>query len=221
MSDPARVAGLILAAGSGTRFGGGKMRARLDGRPLVAHVIATARAVGLGRLVLVLGADATAVRTELLTADPDALAGVLVAINPAAERGLATSLRLGLAVATADPRPDGVLILLGDQPRVRSDVIAAVMTAATAAPPDARAVAPAYDDDAAPNPVLLLPRAWPLVAGLEGDRGIGPLLTFRPDLVVRVPAAGSNPDVDTPEDLAALSAPGSLAALEDAHHESR
>jgi molybdenum cofactor cytidylyltransferase len=210
-------AGLILAAGSGTRFGGGKMRARLEGRPLVAHVIATARAVGLGRLVLVLGADATAVRADLLTADPDALAGVLVAINPAAERGLATSLRLGLALTTADPPPDGVIILLGDQPRVRSDVIAAVMAAASAAPPDARAVAPTYHDDAAPNPVLLLPQAWPLVAGLEGDRGIGPLLALRPDLVVRVPAAGSNPDVDTPKDLAGLSAPATLASLEDVH----
>lgn len=210
-------AGLILAAGTGSRFGGGKMRARLDDRPLITHVLATARGAGLGRLVIVLGDDASTVRADLLAADPAVLDGVLVAINPAAERGLATSLRLGLALTTADPPPDGVIILLGDQPRVRSDVIAAVMAAASAAPPDARAVAPTYHDDAAPNPVLLLPQAWPLVAGLEGDRGIGPLLTLRPDLVVRVPAAGSNPDVDTREDLAAMSAPGALPLLEDAH----
>jgi CTP:molybdopterin cytidylyltransferase MocA len=193
------------------------MRARLDDRPLVAHVLATAREAGLGRLVLVLGDDASTVRADLLAADPAGLDGVLVAVNPAAERGLATSLRLGLAAATAAPAPAGVLVLLGDQPRVRPAVIAAVIAAAEAAPPEARAVAPLYVDDGAPNPVLLLSPGWSLVAGLEGDRGIGPLLTLRPDLVIRVPAAGSNPDVDTCEDLAAMSAPGALPLLEDAH----
>jgi molybdenum cofactor cytidylyltransferase len=217
VSDPARVAGLILAAGSGTRFGGGKIRAPLDGRPLGGHVLGAAREAALARIVLVLGRDATAVRAALLAGDLAALDGVLVAVNGAPERGLASSLRLGLAAATATPAPAGVLVLLGDQPRVRPAVIAAVIAAAEAAPPEARAVAPLYEDDGAPNPVLLLPPAWPLVAGLEGDRGVGPLLASRPDLVVRLPAAGSNPDVDTPEDLAALSAPGSPSVLEDAH----
>jgi molybdenum cofactor cytidylyltransferase len=203
VSDPARVAGLILAAGAGSRFGGAKMRARLDGRPLVAHVIATARAVGLGRLVLVLGGDATAVRADLLAADPFALDGVLVAVNPAAERGLATSLRLGLVAATADPRPDGVLILLGDQPRIRPAVVTALLGAA--APPDALAVVADHAGDRAPNPVLLLlPQGAALVDELDGDHGLGPLLAARPGRVLRVPVAGTNPDVDTPAHLTAL-----------------
>jgi molybdenum cofactor cytidylyltransferase len=203
MTDPARVAGLILAAGAGRRFGGGKMRARLDGRPLVGHVIATARVAGLGRLVLVLGGDATAVRADLVAADPDALDGVLVAVNPAAERGLATSLRLGLAAAAADPRPDGVLILLGDQPRVHPAALTALLAAV--APPDALAVVVDHAGDRAPNPVLLLlPQGLALVAELDGDRGLGPLLAARPERVLRVPVAGANPDVDTPAHLAAL-----------------
>jgi len=216
MTTPA-IVGLILAAGSGTRFGGGKVRAPLDGRPLVGHVLAAAREAALARIVLVLGRDDIAVRAALLAGDPAALDGVLVAVNGAPERGLASSLRLGLAAATAAPAPAGVLVLLGDQPRVRPAVIAAVIAAAEAAAPGTRAVAPRYGDDGAPNPVLLLPPAWSLAAGLEGDRGVAPLLAFRPDLVVRVTAAGSNPDVDTPEDLAALSAPGHPAALEDAN----
>ena len=215
--DPARVAGLILAAGSGSRFGGGKMRAPLDGRPLLAHVLATARGAGLGRLVLVLGGDAATVRAALIVADPSALDGVLVAVNGAPERGLASSLQLGLAAATAVPTPAGVLVLLGDQPRVGPAVIAAVIAAAAAVPPGTLAVAPLYGDDDAPNPVLLLRSAWSLAAGLQGDRGVGPLLAARPDLVVRIPAAGSNPDVDTPEDLAALSPPGCPSVLEEAH----
>ena len=204
MSEPARFAGLILAAGSGSRFGGGKMRARLDGRPLSAHVLDAARAAGLGRLVLVLGRDAAAVRDAISAADPAALAGLLVAVNPAPERGLATSLRLGLAAATAGPAPAGILVLLGDQPRVRPDVIAALLDASVSARSDTLAVVPEYADDGAQNPVLLLPAAWILVAELDGDRGLGALLAARPELVVRVPVAGANPDVDTLADLANL-----------------
>ena len=204
MSELARFAGLILAAGSGSRFGGGKMRARLDGRPLSAHVLDAARAAGLGRLVLVLGRDAAAVRDAISAADPAALAGLLVAVNPAPERGLATSLRLGLAAATAGPAPAGILVLLGDQPRVRPDVIAALLDASVSARSDTLAVVPEYADDGAQNPVLLLPAAWLLVAELDGDRGLGALLAARPELVVRVPVAGANPDVDTLADLANL-----------------
>jgi molybdenum cofactor cytidylyltransferase len=196
--------GVVLAAGSGTRFGGGKVTALLEGRPLVGHVLGAARAAGLARTVLVLGRDAVAVRAALVAADPAALDGVLVAVNAAPERGLATSLRLGLAAATAEPAPAGVVVLLGDQPRVRAEVVAAVLAAGGSAPATALAVAPMYDADTAPNPVLLLPPAWPFVATLDGDRGLGPLLSTQPDRVVRVPVAGANADVDTPADLAVL-----------------
>ncbi len=200
------VAGIVLAAGSASRFGGGKVLAPLEGRPLVAHVLAAARAAGIGRLVLVLGRDAAAVRAALAADEPASLDGVLVAVNPAPERGLASSLRLGLAAATAAPAPDGVLILLGDQPRVSPAVIRALVGAAAEAPPGTVAVAPAYAADGAPNPVLVLPPGLSRAAALEGDRGLGPLLAAAPDRVVRVPVGGDNPDVDTPADLAALAA---------------
>jgi CTP:molybdopterin cytidylyltransferase MocA len=61
-----------------------------------------------------------------------------------------------------------------------------------------------YAADAAPNPVLVRREAWAMAAGLSGDRGLGPLLASRPDLVLAVDVDGANPDVDTPEDLAAM-----------------
>ncbi len=197
-------AAVVLAAGVGTRFGGGKVRATLDGHPLVAHVLTAARGAGLARIVLVLGHDAGAVRAVLLADNSRALDGVLMAVNPAPERGMATSLRLGLAAARAEPAPIGILVLLGDQPRVRPEVLAALVEAARMAAPGSLAVAPHYADDAAPNPVLLLPSSWPLAASLDGDRGVGPLLALEPGRVVRVPVSGRNPDVDTPDDLATL-----------------
>ncbi|HSW43772.1 MAG TPA: NTP transferase domain-containing protein [Patescibacteria group bacterium] len=206
-----RCAGLVLAAGAGSRFGGGKVRAPLEGRPLVGHVLAAARAAGLGRVVLVLGRDAAEVLAAVREADEGALDGVLVALNGAPERGLSTSLRLGLAAATAAPAPMGVVVLLGDQPRVRPEVVRMLVDAASAAPAPTLAVVPAYAREAAPNPALLLRPAWLLAAGIDGDRGVGGLLAARPDLVVHVAVGGANPDVDTPQDLAAL------AALDQAH----
>jgi CTP:molybdopterin cytidylyltransferase MocA len=206
--DGRQPAGLVLAAGSGSRFGGGKVRATLDGRPLVAHVLAAARAAGLRRLVLVLGRDAVEVLAAVRVAEPGLLDGVLVAVNGAPERGLATSLRLGLAAATASPAPTGVVVLLGDQPRVRAEVVEALALAAASSPGEALAVVPAYADEGGPNPALLLPAGWPLAAELEGDRGAGPLLAAHPERVLRIPVAGANPDVDTRADLAALEGVG-------------
>jgi molybdenum cofactor cytidylyltransferase len=214
-------AAVILAAGAGSRFGGGKVRAALDGRPLLAHVLAAVREAGIGRVVVVLGRDAGAVLGAVRDAEPVALERVLVAVNPTPERGLATSLRLGFGAATAvapsatplASPPAGVLVLLGDQPRVRADVLRALCGAATSA--GAIAVVPRYAEDAAPNPVLLLPAGWPLVARLSGDRGLGPLLAADPARVVWVAVPGANPDVDTPADLAALAVPAVLVAVAD------
>ncbi len=197
-------AGLVLAAGAGTRFGGGKVWAPLEGRPMVAHVLAAAREAGLGRLVLVLGRDAPDVRAAVLSSDPAALEGVVVAVNPAPERGLSSSLRLGLGLVTAAPPPAGILVLLADQPRVRPAVIRDLVSAALAAPSATLAVVPTYAGGPSPNPALLLPPAWPLAAATEGDRGVGPLLAARPDRILRVPVAGANPDVDTATDLLAI-----------------
>jgi len=197
-------AAVILAAGVGSRFGGGKVRAPLEGRPLLAHVLAAVREAGIGRVVVVLGRDAGAALDAVRDVDPGVLERVLVTVNPTPERGLATSLRLGFGAATAVAPPAGVLVLLGDQPRVRADVLRVLCGAVASA--HAIAVVPRYAGDAAPNPVLLLPAGWPLVEGLTGDRGLGPLLAADPARVVRVAVPGANPDVDTPADLAALAA---------------
>ncbi len=204
MIEARTTVGLVLAAGTATRFGGGKVLADLDGRPLLAHVLAAARRAGLGSLMVVLGRDAAAVERAMHRDDATAWAAVVRLINPAPERGLASSVRMGMAAAIAVPGVRAVLVLPGDQPRVRPEVIAALLAADV--PADATAVIPRYAGDASPNPVLLLPAGWPLVAELDGDRGFGPLLARHADRMLRVDVAGANPDVDTAADLAALRA---------------
>jgi molybdenum cofactor cytidylyltransferase len=196
-----RLGVVILAAGAGRRFGGGKLLALLDDRPLVQHVVDAVCDWGPAAVVAVLGHDADV--AELIV---DWGPAVRVR-NPEPDRGLASSLVLGVeTAATVDPPLDGVFIALGDQPRVRTATFVAL---ARAAADDGHAhplVVPRYTDepDAVANPALLLRAAWPLVVGLTGDRGMGPVIAAHPELVLRVPIAGANPDVDTPDDLRRL-----------------
>jgi molybdenum cofactor cytidylyltransferase len=191
---------VVLAAGTATRFGGGKLLATLEGRPVLQHVLDAVRAVAPGCSVVVLGADAQCVEAGLRWTDE------LRVVNPAPEAGLAGSLRIGVAECQRRlSGAAGVLVVLGDQPRTSPEV----MLALAAAIPDAQAmgawaVVPRYADGGGPNPALVLAPGLARVPELRGDRGLGELLAVDPARVFRVPVPGSNPDVDTRADLAAL-----------------
>jgi len=205
---------VVLAAGRGARFGGPKLAAPLDGRPLIAHVtaaIAAARPTGarIEEVVVVTGFHAEEVERAVggTAAGPEGSAGVVrvapplrVIRNPDAARGIGTSLRAGLAALESEI--EGALVVLGDQPRIVPATIEAVVDAWAAG--GVQIVVPRYAGGGGSNPVLLDWRAWPLAAGLTGDRGMAGVIAAHPELVARVDVPGSNPDVDTPEDLAAL-----------------
>ncbi|MEA2445246.1 MAG: molybdenum cofactor cytidylyltransferase, partial [Thermoleophilales bacterium] len=52
------IAGIVLAAGAGTRFGGRKQLAELDGRPLLEHALEALESAPVADRIVVLGADA-------------------------------------------------------------------------------------------------------------------------------------------------------------------
>ena len=66
------IGGLILAAGKGSRFGGRKQLADLDGRPLLEHAILAMTASPVSRVAVVLGAGAESVmaRVDFHGAEP-------------------------------------------------------------------------------------------------------------------------------------------------------
>jgi len=189
-----KVLAVVLAAGAGRRFGSTKMIAPLAGRPLLQHVLDATAEAGLTDVVVVLGDEAAAIRGAV------AWRAERIEVNLRPMDGLSSSLRIGLDAAAEDRTVDAVLVLLGDQPAVRPAVIAAVLAAAETTPQPIVRVR--YADDDAPNPVLVRRAAWALAAGLSGDRGLGPALVQRPDLVAEVAVPGDNPDIDRPEDLA-------------------
>lgn len=198
-----RVTAIVLAAGNASRFGSQKLLAPLGGRPLLAHALDALAAAGLRDVVVVLGADAAAIEASVPWRTERRV------LNPRPQDGLSSSLRVGLDAAAADPLVEAVLVVLGDQPGLRPEVVTTLLaTGAVATTPIVR---PRYAADGAPNPVLVRRSAWALTAGLAGDRGLGPLLAERAELVTEVAVNGSLPDVDTPADLDAVRATGGPA----------
>ena len=188
-------AGLVLAAGAATRFGSTKSLALLDGRPMLEHVLEVARTAGLSPLIVVLGVAASEIDAAIGWRSEHRV------FNAEPERGLATSLRIGLAaVEEQGPGEDATVILLGDQPRTDPQVI--VRLVAAGASPLQPIVAPRYAGGGGPNPLLLHRSAYGLARLAAGDEGLGPVLVAHPELVRYVDVPGTNPDVDTPADLA-------------------
>jgi CTP:molybdopterin cytidylyltransferase MocA len=116
--DAVPVAAIILAAGAGSRYGGGepKLIADLGGRPLLEHVVAAAHPVAaLERIVVVLGDRAKEVfeHVDFLDAEP--------VLCPDWADGQSASLRRGVEALAGSEK---VLVLLGDQPLVTTATIA-------------------------------------------------------------------------------------------------
>ena len=192
-------AAVVLAAGAGSRFGGGKLRALLHGRPILAHVVAAARAAGLDPIAVVVPPTG-----ELDDVD---LGEVRRVTNPNPAEGLSSSVRLGLRALELDNAVEAAAILPGDQPLVRPEVIVELLEA-LAASPATPFVVPRYADDGAPNPILARRSIWRLADELAGDRGFAPFLATHPELVRFVTVDGANPDVDTPADLRSIAEAG-------------
>lgn len=192
------VAAIVLAAGLGRRFGAmPKGLARFDGVPLVRRAALTALASRAEPVLVVLGHEA------------DALAAVLADLPvrrvdcPDYADGLSASLKAGFAALPTQTR--AAVVCLADMPLVGAGVIDALIDA-HGARPDAAAIVPVHDGERG-NPVLLTRRLAPDIARLAGDRGAGPILRGRTD-VVDLPWSDDTIlcDADTPERLAALEA---------------
>ena len=189
------VAGIVLAAGAGTRFGGPKALVRLDGERLVDRAVATLRRGGCAPVAVVQGA-----------ADLDDV-DATVLDNRDWATGMGSSLRVALRYLAADaPAPEddapitAAVILLVDTPWVGDEAVARLVAASA----DGCAAAQATYDGRPGHPVLLGRATWDDVAATAaGDRGARAWLRTHRELVLDVPCDGTGDprDVDVPADL--------------------
>ena len=193
--DHTGVSAVVLAAGAGSRFGGGKLLARLGGRPLIAAVFDNLRDTPVDEIITVIGADAERLREVCERY------GVRTVANEEWERGQSTSVLTGLRACGEESR--AAVVLLGDQPLVGAEAVERLVAAFA----EGAKVAVATYGGKRRNPVLFSREVWPMLeAELGGDEGARTLLRRHPELVVEVPCegVGDPADVDTREDLRRL-----------------
>jgi CTP:molybdopterin cytidylyltransferase MocA len=180
-------AGLILAAGAGSRFGERpKQLAELEGRPLLEHAIRAQCAVPkLERIVVVLGSNAAGVMAAVEFGEAEPV------ICEQWRDGQAASLRCGLEALSGARK---VIVTLGDQPLITPQVIARFLDE----PGPARAV---YNGRPG-HPVVLGEQQIRAVQNLTGDRGARELLADA--ATIECSDLCSDADVDTPDDLDAV-----------------
>jgi molybdenum cofactor cytidylyltransferase len=194
------VAGVLLAAGTSSRFGDeNKLLADANGDPVVRASAQTLLDAGLDPVVVVVGYEADRVR--------DALDGLDLefASNPDYESGQASSVQAGVRALTDDERDtdsgvDAAVFALGDMPFVAPESIRVLVAAYE---DGARsALAAGYEGERG-NPVLFDARHFPALAGREGDVGGKQVLLAADDAaVVETGDPGVRRDVDRREDLA-------------------
>jgi molybdenum cofactor cytidylyltransferase len=187
---------IILAAGSGSRFGGGKLMAPFRGGVLLDGALDAAFAAPVEGVIVVVGAD------PAVAAHAQARGARIVEAQDHA-LGLSASLKAGIVALPAEVA--GALVLLGDMPRVPHAILAPLVEAVAAG---ALAAAPVFEGRLG-NPAALSVALFPKVMTLEGDRGARVLIEGLGEALVRIPApdAGILFDVDRPEDLR----PGALS----------
>ncbi len=185
----ASVAGVLLAAGSGSRFGRPKALVELDGQTLAERGVATLAAGGVAPVLVVTGAAPV----ELSPGYP-----VRIVHNPEWRTGMGSSLRAALRALPADV--GAAVVALADQPLVGAEAVTRLIAAYQAG----ASVAVAAYDGQPRNPVLLAREHWPeVIAKAAGDQGARAFLRARPDLVTLVECGdtGRPDDIDTPADL--------------------
>ncbi|HEV2254583.1 MAG TPA: nucleotidyltransferase family protein [Streptosporangiaceae bacterium] len=198
------IAGVLLAAGEGSRFGQPKALVELDGQTLAERGVGLLRAGGAAPILVVTGAV------------PLELDGTLTVDNPGWRTGMGSSLRAALQALTEAGRgpesgPDvgAVVVALADQPLVGAEAVARLIAAYRGG----ASVAVAAYHGQPRNPVLLAREHWPeVIATATGDQGARTFLRTRPELVTLVECGdtGRPDDIDTPADLARITTDGAV-----------
>ncbi|HWO43198.1 MAG TPA: nucleotidyltransferase family protein [Candidatus Eisenbacteria bacterium] len=157
----AAISAVVLAAGRGERMGAPKLLLPLGGKPVVQWVLETALSIH-PREVICVARELQSVRQHVALDDER----LWWLVNYAADRGQSTSVIAGLWAI--DPRSEGALFLVGDQPLIRADLLEALIERFWKT--GASIVAPTFKGEAR-NPVLFRRDLFPELLRLTGDRG--------------------------------------------------
>ncbi len=193
------VEAIVLAAGFGARFGGGKLTAPWRDGVLLDGALIAAFAAPVRTISVVWGADPAVPEAARAFAERMDEAGRLRLVNAVDHaEGMAATLRAGIASLATDTT--GAFVFLGDMPRVPVAVFAKLADALAAGAP---AAAPLFEGRRG-HPVLFSAPLFPQLLALTGDEGARAVLQKLGGALatVEAPDEGVLFDIDLPGDMA-------------------
>lgn len=210
-------AGIVLAAGSGRRFGAQKLLEDLEGRPLVYYAVAAAVGSRLDGVLVVLGDGSPEIEGEIRRFFPKE-PRVGFVHNARAALGMMTSLQSGIASLPPDTR--AAVVILADMPLVTPALIDRMV----ATYEDTEHLVVPECGDEPRHPRVVPARFFPEFLSLEGNTRGTVVFDRHRDETTNIPFGDATPfaDVDTPTDLStcarALRARSSSAGREAPHN---
>jgi len=198
-----RCAAVLLAAGASTRLGQPKQLIHIDGESLLRRTARLALEAGCSPVHIVLGYEADTMRSELANMP------VNIVVNQNWIEGMGASLRSGMqALRTAEPQPEGVLVLVCDQPRLTADhlreLLARQADARHTTAASHRAITASSYSGRYGVPAVFSARLFPALLASQGDRGARDLIRAHAAEVQGIPWPPGELDLDSPEDLTAI-----------------
>ena len=184
---------VLLAAGAGKRFGGGKLLHEIEGEPMIARALRLYAALSFAARLCVTRDEAGEIQRRALAC------GFPVAINPDPERGVGTSVAIATeAILAKEPSLDGILYAVADQPFLSAESVKRLLDAFEAHPNDIVSLCAGARRG---NPAVFPARFYPELCALKEDTGGGAIIRRHPKLLrlVEVTDARELDDIDTRE----------------------
>jgi molybdenum cofactor cytidylyltransferase len=185
------ICGILLASGSGSRFGSDKLMHALapGGEPIAVHAARHLVQAIPDSIAVVRSANSRLAR--LLRAE-----GLRIAVCRDAAKGMGHTLAAGVRASAG---ANGWVVALADMPGVLPETVARV---AQALRDGATIVAPRYQGQRG-HPVGLAPRFLGELLALQGDAGARAIVAAHQDRItlIDVDDPGVTKDIDTPGDL--------------------
>lgn len=186
-----RIAAVLLAAGTSSRFGEeDKLMADLRGKPIAAHTLEIVASMAFAELVAVVRpiADAPVIHRKLDRR------GYSIIVNDRPEEGISGSIVRAVEHVMPTNRIRGILICLADMPDVPQSHYNRICLAAE----DIRSVVASTDGFSSSPPAFIGRKHFPELLRLRGDQGARALLSHG----IQIETSGKVlHDIDTPDDL--------------------
>jgi molybdenum cofactor cytidylyltransferase len=184
---------VLLAAGAGKRFGGGKLLYTIEGEPMIARALHLFSALSFAARLCVTRAEAGEIQRRAFEC------GFPVAINPDPERGVGTSVAIATeAILAKEPSLDGILYAVADQPFLSVGSVERLLEAFEAHPNDIVSLSAGARRG---NPAIFPAQFYPELCALKEDTGGGAIIRRHPDRLrlVEVIDERELDDIDTKE----------------------